>query len=294
MMFDLSRFAPLFFAFALFLDTHGFAAAESKAHLSVTKQIAEIETRVGGRLGVVALDTSTGKHIEYRATERFPLCSTFKLLLAAALLSRVDQNEEKLDKRISYTESDLLEYAPVTRQRAHEGSMTVSELCAAAIEYSDNTAANLLLKTIGGPAKLTEYIRSIGDTVTRLDRDEPSLNTAIKGDDRDTTSPISMTNDMKALLVGSRLSEVSRQQLQNWLIANTTGAKRLRAGFPTTWRIGDKTGSGQNGASNDIAIVWSTNRPPILIAVYLTESKASADECNGAIAAVGRIVEASF
>jgi beta-lactamase class A len=293
-MFDLPRFAPVCFAFTLFLETHGFAAAEPKAHQSVTKQIAEIETRVGGRLGVVALDTSTGKHIEFRATERFPLCSTFKLLLAGAVLSRVDQNEEKLDRRILYTESDLLEYAPVTRQQVHDGSMTVSELCAAAIEYSDNTAANLLLKTIGGPAKLTEYIRSIGDTVTRLDRDEPSLNTAIKGDDRDTTSPISMTSDMKALLIGKRLSEGSRQQLQDWIIANATGAKRLRAGLPTTWRVGDKTGTGQNGSSNDVAIVWPPNRPPILIAVYLTEAKASADDCNRAIAAVGRIVAESF
>jgi beta-lactamase class A len=253
-----------------------------------------IEHRIGGRLGVLALDTGTGQRIENRATERFPMCSTFKLLLAGLVLNRVDKHQENLDRRIPYGKTDLLEYAPIAKQHFPEGSMTVGGLCAAAIEYSDNTAANLLLQSIGGPLKLTEYLRSIGDDVTRLDRNEPSLNTAIAGDPRDTATPASMVKTMNALLLGDALSENSRKQLAEWLVGNKMGGRRLRAGLSAEWRIGDKTGTGENGATNDVAIVWPPNRAPILIATFILESKADSTEREGAIAEVGRIVAESL
>lgn len=262
---------------------------------AASARIAAIEARLGGRLGVAAVDTRDGNRIEHRASERFPMCSTFKFLLVAAVLSRVDAGHEKLDRLIHYSQSDLLEYAPITKAHLQEGGMTVSALCAAAIEYSDNTAANLLLADVGGPSALTSYVRLLGDSVTRFDRYEPSLNTAIPGDVRDTTSPSSMLHDMHQLLIESRaLSAPSRDHLAAWLIASTTGAARLRAGLPSSWRIGDKTGSGDNGSANDIAICWPSNRAPILIASYFTDSRASDADRSAALAEVGRIAAAAF
>ncbi|HTV60003.1 MAG TPA: class A beta-lactamase [Verrucomicrobiae bacterium] len=253
--------------------------------------IAAIEARLGGRMGVAALDTGSGRRIEHRAGERFPMCSTFKFLLVAAILTRVDAHGEKLDRVIRYAKSDLLEYAPVTRGHAEEGGMTISDLCAAAIEYSDNTAANLLLNVLGGPKGVTAYARSLGDGVTRLDRNEPALNSAIPGDKRDTTSPSAMLEDMKKILVEEKaLQEDSRKRLEEWMAGNTTGTDLLRAGLPVSWRIGDKTGSGRNGATNDIAICRPPNRPPILVTAYFVESKAPDTERRAAIAEVGRIV----
>lgn len=254
------------------------------------RRIVEIEHRVGGRLGVAALNTASGRHLEYRATERFPMCSTFKFLVAASVLDHCDKDNENLDRPVYYDPSDLLQYAPITKQHVKEGSMTLGALCGAAIEYSDNTAGNLLLQAIGGPGKLTEYVRSLGDSVTRLDRNEPSLNSAIPGDVRDTTSPQAMLSDMKNLLIGNGLSTNSRRQLETWLVANTTGAKRLRAGIPAAWRTGDKTGTGENGATNDIAIVWPPNGAPILVAVYLAEFAGPIEDRESAIAEVGRLV----
>jgi beta-lactamase class A len=170
--------------------------------------------------------------------------------------------------------------------------MPLGELCAAAIEYSDNTAGNLLLQTIGGPGELTRYLRSLGDETTRLDRNEPSLNTAIKGDVRDTTTPASMLHDMERLLIRDALSTGAKQQLETWLLANTTGAKRLRAGLPNNWRIGDKTGTGENGATNDIAIVWPPDRAPILVTAFLVESTVSSADREAAIADVARLIAA--
>lgn len=259
------------------------------------ERIAAIEARLGGRIGVTASDTGTGRRIEYRARERFPMCSTFKVLLVAAVLSRVDAKTEKIDRFIRYGKVDLLEYAPITSAHVQEGGMTISALCAAAVEYSDNTAANLLLSVLGGPEQLTGYARSLGDSVTRLDRNEPSLNSAIEGDVRDTTSPSSMLDDMKELLIeGNALSPDSRKRLEAWLVGNTTGADMLRTGLPSAWRIGDKTGRGKNGATNDIAICWPPHRPPILVTAYFVGSLASSTDRSAALAEVGRIVDAEF
>jgi beta-lactamase class A len=260
-------------------------------------QFAAIEQGIGGRLGVASLDTATGRKVGYRATELFAMCSTFKFLLAGCILQRVDAGNEDLKRLIPYSQKDFLEYAPVTRTRLQQGAMTVGDLCAAAVEVSDNTAANLLLAQIGGPAGLTKFIRSLGNQVTRLDRIEPDLNSALPGDERDTASPTAMVDSMEKLLVGRALSAASRAQLIAWLEQCATGKKRLRAGFPANWRAGDKTGTGARGAVGDIGIFWppdKSNKAPILVAAYIMEGNASADEREQAIAAVGRIVAHGF
>ena len=257
-------------------------------------QIADLEAKVGGRLGVFALDTATGRTIGHRADELFPMCSTFKLLLASCVLSRVDAGKEQLSRPIPYTEKGLLEYAPIARAHLQQGSMTVAELCAAAVEVSDNTAANLLLAQIGGPAGLTEFLRSIGDRVTRLDRTEPDLNTAIPGDPRDTTSPAAMVGSVRKLLIGGVLSPANCGKLADWLTQSTTGSKRLRAGFPAGWRAGDKTGTGERGVIGDVGIFWPPRRGPILVAAYLAEGDATRDRREQAFAAVGRVIADRF
>lgn len=252
--------------------------------------LAALEARAGGRLGVAALDTGTGRRVAHRGEERFPLCSTFKVLLAGAMLARVERGQERLDRPIAYTGADLLEYAPVTAARASEGRMTVEALCAAAVEASDNTAANLLLEALGGPPELTAFARRLGDSVTRLDRTEPTLNTALPGDTRDTTSPLAMMETLKVLLLGDALEPASRQRLEGWMRASTTGRDRLRAGLPTSWTVGDKTGAGGQGTVNDVAILRPPGRAPILVAAYYTGSRAPLRNRDAVLAEVGRLV----
>ena len=167
-----SRYALLICVGVLIAGTAS-QAAEEKANQPATEQIAAIERHIGGRIGIAVFDTASGRGLEFRAADRFPMCSTFKFLAASAVLRRIDQKQEDLDRRIPYSAADLLEWAPITKEHLREGSMTLEALCAAAIEYSDNTAGNLLLQTIGGPAKLTDYVRTLGDSITRLDRAEP-------------------------------------------------------------------------------------------------------------------------
>lgn len=262
--------------------------ARAGAHSSPERAIAEIEARVGARLGVAMRDTASGAELRYRADERFPIASTFKLLAGAAALARVDAGRDSLDRRVRFTKSDIVAYSPATERHADGEGMTLAEICDAAITLSDNTAGNLLLAAIGGPDGLTQYARALGDMVTRLDRIETDLNEARPGDVRDTTSPAAMLGNLEKLLVGEALSSASRQRLTNWMIANKTGDTRLRAGVPDGWRVGDKTGAGGNGSNNDIAIVWPPGGKPILIAAYLTECARSVDERNAALADVAR------
>jgi beta-lactamase class A len=257
-------------------------------------RIAGIEARIGGRIGVAALDTTNSKHVDYRAEERFPMCSTFKFLAAAAVLKRVDEKKEKLERFVPYGAKEILEYAPVTKEHLKDGGMTLGALCAAAIEQSDNTAGNLLLDAIGGPAGLTNFVRTLGDRVTRLDRIEPELNSAIPGDERDTTTPAAICSDMQRLLLGDALSETSRRQLEDWLQHNETGGPMIRAGVPKNWIIGDKTGRGSNGATNDIAIMRPPGRAPILLTIYSVGSTATPDDRAAAVAEVAKIVAESM
>jgi beta-lactamase class A len=271
------------------------AAPSTEERLALAnKRLADMEAREGGRLGVFVRDTATGATIEHRVDERFPMCSTFKLLAAAAALKRVDQGAERLDRTITYRPSDLLEYAPVAKAHVAEGGMTVADLCAAAIDWSDNTAGNLILQSIGGPAGFTQFARSLGDEVTRLDRNEPTLNESLPGDPRDTTSPRAMAGAMQKVLVGDALSDASRSQLQTWLIGDKVGDKRLRAGLPPYWWIGDKTGTGDRGSTNAVAIIWPPARAPIIATVYYTGSSASVDARNAVHKEVGALIAETF
>jgi beta-lactamase class A len=269
-----------------------FAADEPSPALAATLQRLEIES--GGRLGVAMLDSATGAQIGQRTDERFPMCSTFKALAVGAVLKRVDAGKENLARRIRFGKSDLVSYSPATEGRVGEAGMSVAELCEAAITRSDNAAANLLLASLGGPGELTAFARTLGDQVTRLDRNEPALNEAEEGDPRDTTTPNAMAADFRSLVAGDALAAGSRDQLIAWLVGNKTGDTRLRAGLPAGWRIGDKTGTGEHGTANDVAVIWPPQRAPIMIAVYLTRASVSSERQNAVIAAVAQALVATI
>jgi beta-lactamase class A len=249
-----------------------------------------IEAKIGGRVGVFALDTGNGRQLGHRPDERFAMASTFKWVLAAAVLARVDRAELSLADRVPYGTTDLLEYAPVARDHVGEGGLSLDALGRAAVTVSDNTAANLLLAKIGGPAGFTQFVRARGDVVTRLDRDEPTLNLNEPNDPRDTTSPRAMVGLLRAILCGDVLSAASRQHLLGWMRACETGKERLRAGLPPEWIVGDKTGTALHGALNDVAIVEPPGRAPILVAAYLSDGSAGEASLLGAQAEIGRLV----
>ncbi|RFB78736.1 class A beta-lactamase [Methylovirgula sp. 4M-Z18] len=257
-------------------------------------RLVALEQEHGGRLGVAIGESGGNLTIAHRADELFPMCSTFKFLAAAAILKRVDAGAEHLDRAIAYGQADLLSYAPIAKRHVAEGQMALGDLCAAAIQWSDNTAANLMLRELGGPSAITRFARDVADRVTRLDRTEPTLNTAIPGDVRDTTSPAAMQRDLDAILLDDRLSAASRAQLETWMIGNQVAGKRLRAGLPPSWRIGDKTGTGDNGTANTIAMIRPPSGTPILATVYYTGSSESPDVLNSVHAEIGRIIAQVF
>lgn len=283
------------------LSLAGPAASAATARLTsgISRGMAALEVRSGGRLGVAVLDTADGKTFAYRGDERFALCSTFKALVVGLVLKRVEQGHERLDRRIAYDRSALVVNSPTTEKHVGEG-MTVGTLCEATIIVSDNAAANLLLDTFGGPPALTAFARGLGDKVTRLDRREPELNFVKPGEILDTTSPTAMLTTLRALTLGAALSPGSRQQLAAWLVANQTGDKRLRAGLPAGWKVGDRTGSwgdSKGGNTNDIAVIWPRTpaglvRQPLLITAYLSRSTLDGDSRSAVIAEVARLVVA--
>lgn len=228
---------------------------------------AALERRFDTRLGVAALDMGSGRVFSHRGDERFAFCSTFKALLVGAVLKRVMADRPLLGRRIDFTTADLVPYSPDTESRAGKG-MSVAELCAATLRSSDNTAANLLLREIGGPAAVTDFARSLGDETFRLDRTEPELNEAAPGDARDTTTPLAMARTLGRLVLGDGLDNAGRARLVAWMQASTTGAKRIRAGIPDDWGLAGKTGSGQYGIANDMAVLWPPGRAPLVLAVF--------------------------
>ena len=261
------------------------AAHEAAAHA----RLRELEAQARGRLGVYVLDSASGQAWGYRADERFMMLSSFKLLASALVLQRVDTGQESLQRRIPYTAKDLVAWSPVTEKHADGDGMTLAQLCQATITTSDNTAANLILSSYGGPAALTAYARRLGDTVTRLDRNEPALNVPTPDGLMDTTSPRAMAGTMQQLLLGDALCAASRELLEQWLLGNTTGDHRLKAGLPPDWRIGDKTGTNKTDA-NDIAIVLPPRRAALLVGAYLADSPAPGPLKDATLAAVGRLV----
>jgi beta-lactamase class A len=252
-------------------------------------QLQALEQSFDGRLGLCAIDTGSGRSLAWRAAERFPLCSTFKAVVAAAVLAESSRSPGLLQRRIRYTRQDLVTYSPVTQMHVDEG-MTVEQLCAAAVQQSDNTAGNLLLQLVGGPAALTAYARSVGDADFRLDRWETALNTALPGDERDTSTPAAMSATLRRLALDGALAAPQRAQLQDWLLGNTTGDARIRAGVPAGWRVGDKTGTGDYGTANDIAVIWPPRRAPVTLAIYLTGTKPDAKPRNDIVAQAARVV----
>lgn len=292
----ITRRSAIVSVFLAALSSSTFLLGEQAENLS--SDLNSIQKKSGGRLGCAVLDTSTGKRAGIRLNERFPMCSTSKVASVALVLHRVDQGTERLDRRIVFSSKEILSYAPITKQHVGPPGMTIDELCQAALTVSDNTAANLLLSSFGGPAALTTFLRSIGDPETRLDRTEPALNEATPGDPRDTTTPAAMLEDLHRFVVGNVLSASSRSMLANWMIANTTGGASLRAGMPadseTDWKIGDKTGSGGYGSTNDIAVIWPPRRAPILVTAYLTECSLPPEQRYAILADVGRAVASTI
>jgi beta-lactamase class A len=262
---------------------------------SLQNDFAAIEAKSGGRLGVEILDTATQTRVGYRADERFLLCSTFKVLAVSAVLKRAENGREHLDRRFAIRHADLIAYSPVLKDRIGD-TMTLADLCAAAMTESDNTAADFVLKSLGGPAAVTAYARTLGDTVTHLDNSEPLLNHAkpVGLAKSDTTSPTAMVNDLQALVLGDALAANSRDQLKAWLLGCRTGDKRLRAGLPEGWQCGEKTGSGDNGNTNDIGVLWPPQqRAPLIVAAYLTQTSAPYEQREAALADVARAIVAA-
>jgi beta-lactamase class A len=254
-------------------------------------RLARIEAEFGGRLGVAVLDTATSRLAGHRQAERFPMCSTFKAPLTAAVLARVDAGEERLDRRIRVTRADIITWSPVTEKRIGGEGMTIAELCDATMTLSDNTAANLLLASVGGPAGYTAWLRRTGDDVTRLDRTEPTLNEALPNDPRDTTTPAAMAATLRRLALGEILSTTSRARFVTWLRGNRTGDARLRAGLASGWQVGDRTGTGARNTSNVIGVMWPpAGRAPLVVTAFLTEGAREGARRDAALAAVGAAV----
>lgn len=248
-----------------------------------TGDMAALEQRAGGRLGVAVLDTQTGRRLAHRAQESFPICSTFKLLLVAAILSRVAAGEEQLDRRVVFQQDDLLDWAPVTRLNVGPPGMPIEDLCRAAVMISDNTAANLLLDALKGPAALTSWMRGLGDAKTRLSHYEPVSS------DEDVTTPHAMLADMNRILLGDVLPANLREKLMNWLRLNLTGSQTLAAGLPPDWRMGDKTGA-DHRASNDVALIQPPGHGAVLVAAYYVNESGDASSRKAVLAEVGRNV----
>jgi len=255
----------------------------------ILARLQALEAEARGRLGVHILDTADGASYGYRADERFQTLSSFKFLASALVLHRVDRGLESLDRRIPITPADIIPWSPVTERHVGDPGMSLAALCEATITTSDNAAANLILDSYGGPAALTAYLRTLGDSVTRLDRREPELNVKHPDEPMDTTTPRAMVMNLHKLVLGDALSAASRALLTKWLEGNTTGGKRLRAGLPDTWRVGEKTGTFQSDA-NDSGVVWPPKRAPLIVSAYLADSPVDSAARDATLAEVGRVV----
>lgn len=273
---------------ALLLMTSTLSPVHANPLLEAVKTV---EKRLDARVGVALYDSGTGKTWDYHGDDRFPITSTFKTLACAALLANVDNGTDDLDRRVAFSKDDLVTYSPVTETHAGSKSgMSLRELCEATMTTSDNTAANLILEAIDGPDGVTAYARDLGDTVTRLDRTETSLNEATPGDQRDTTTPNAMVANLRKLVLGDALPESSRGTLISWLKGNRVSDDLLRAAIPPEWKIGDRSGAGGHGSRSITAVLWPPHRQPLVIAIYITETGASFDARNSAIADIGHAV----
>ncbi|GHU29946.1 beta-lactamase [Betaproteobacteria bacterium] len=252
-------------------------------------ELAALEAASGTKIGVFLRDTANNVTLQSRSGERFPFCSTFKVMLVAAVLEQSRKEPGIMQQYIPYTQKDLVSWSPVTEKHITAG-MTVAELSAAALQFSDNTATNLLLRLLGGPDAVTSYARSIGDSSFTLNRWEPDLNTVLPGDERDTTTPAAMGESLRRLVLGDTLPLPQREQLQSWLRGNTTGDQSIRAGVPAGWVVGDKTGSGAYGTTNDIAVLWPPAGEPLILVIYLTHTDETAPNRKDILVQVTRLL----
>ncbi|MEU4213262.1 class A beta-lactamase [Streptomyces sp. NPDC026206] len=284
-------------ALATAVSTGGPAYAAPPGEGDLHRRLRGLEREHSARLGVFARNTATGRSVLYRADESFPICSVFKTLVVAAVLRDLDRDGEFLAKRIRYTGKDVARsgYSPVTGTPEHlAGGMTVAELCAAAIDHSDNTAANLLLHELGGPTAVTRLCRSIGDRTTRVDRWEPELNSAEPWRTTDITSPAAIAGTYERLTLGDALGPRDRAQLTRWLLGNTTSGARFGAGLPKDWTLADKTGTGDHGTTNDVGIAWTPDRSPVVLAVLTTKHDAGAPADEPLVARTAELLAAAL
>ena len=271
-------------------STLALLASPAHAQRAPLTALADYERDSGGHIGVCAKNLRTGAEVTWRAHERFVMCSSFKASLAACVLASVDRGQARMDELIAYGPADLMEWAPVAKQNLEKGAMSVGDMCAAAVELSDNTCANALLARFGGPPALTAFWRSIGDTVSRLDHNEPELNRTPPGDPRDTTTPAATAGNLHKLILGTALSPASREHLTNWMLGCKTGDNRLRAGLPKDWRVGDKTGNNGKDAAIDIAVTWSTRGEPVVVCAYTRGGAPTSRQVDDVFAQIGRYV----
>ncbi|HDR9371892.1 TPA: class A beta-lactamase [Burkholderia multivorans] len=251
-------------------------------------ELAALDKASDGRLGVAALDTSTGARIAHHARERFPLCGTYAVVAAAAILARASLDASLLPRRILYRRYGIVAGSPVTESHADTG-MTVAQLCAAMLESGDKGAGNLLMNVLGGPQAVTAFARESGDTTFRLDRWEPELNAVGPGDVRDTSTPVAMVDTLQRLLLGDALREPQRAQLIDWMTAGARG-DGIAAAVPPGWRVAAKRGAGGYGTTTDVAVLWPPSRAPIVMAVSFTQPRADAAPRSDVIASAARIV----
>lgn len=260
----------------------------SSAHANtIIKKIEEIESQLGARIGVSIYDVTDNKLWNYNGDTRFPLMSTFKTLACAKLLDDVEKGLQSFSTSTVITKSSLVKWSPVTKKYIGE-KFTLKQACSAAMIMSDNTATNIVLTGIKGPKALTQFMRSIGDNVTQLDRVEPYLNEALDGDKRDTTTPNAMVKSLDTLLFGDALSQASKDQLKQWMIDNKVTGSLLRSVLPENWSIADRSGAGGYGSRGITAVVWPDKRSPLIISIYLTQTDASFAQRNKAIANIGK------
>ncbi|MFT7819860.1 class A beta-lactamase [Bacillus siamensis] len=274
-------------SFTGFSPLFGSAHAEAKSiedtkmtSCTTNKKFVQLEKKFDARLGVYAIDTGSNKTIAYRPNERFAYASTYKVLAAAAVLKT--SSNEKLNDIIRYTKDDLVTYSPITEKHLDTG-MRLKEISEAAVRYSDNTAGNLLLQQLGGPKGFEKSLKQIGDHVTKADRFETDLNSAIPGDRRDTSTAKALATDLKSFALGNTLTADKRTILTDWMRGNATGDELIRAGAPAGWEVGDKSGAGSYGTRNDIAIVWPPDRAPIVLAILSNRFTEDADYHNALI-----------
>lgn len=267
--------------------------ASSTQFTTVEKEIKSIEKKLSAQVGVTILSVETGESWDYKGNETFPLTSTFKTIACAKLLHDYDSGSLDINNKVKVKESDIVEYSPVMKNYIDQ-EITLSHACQSTMYTSDNTAANIIIKSVGGTQSITNFVRNIGDKQTRLDRIEPELNEGASNDPRDSTTPNAISNTLNKLLFSSVLSNSSKNKLKEWMINNQVTGRLLRSVLPEKWGIADRSGAGGFGARSITAIVWPQKESPIILSIYIAQTDASMDERNKAIVTIGKSIFDSY